>query len=102
MYKQAITNLKNSGLKKIIRLHSGNLLKSLSSFIDHKYTEITYFSYKRLLLPTLILTGHFYFLYLFFPQTASSPYFLPALTLALTFKFKLLIVSNLKEKNCRL
>ena len=41
-YKQVIT--KNSGLKKIICLHSGSLLEGFSSFIDLKYTEITYFS----------------------------------------------------------
>ena len=72
-YKTAIT--KNSGVKKIICLHSGNLLEALSSFIDLKYTEIAYFSFKRLL-TTLILTGHFHFLHFTYFQT---PYFRPAL-----------------------
>ena len=45
-YKQAMTKNPDLACSFIICLQNGNLLEVFSPFIHHKYTEITYFSFK--------------------------------------------------------
>lgn len=81
--------------KKIICLHSGNLLEGLFSFIHHKYSKqflhnnmLFFFFYKGLL--TLNPRSHFHFFSSFLFKL-SSPFFLSVLTPTPTLKLKLLV-----------